>query len=167
MKVFEINVVGCCMSKNCIFNEKKDCTDCGECEVCELNSNKKCDNCGKCLELEGFDVKAIKIDEVFENAGTGKLDDDIYNMDKIEEPIAEEENIENNDEEALKIKNYEAFLVEEEEAKLNKDKYIPENNEVWEFIDDIDGAKELLEDEEDNSEFLQEEFPGLIRLKKI
>ena len=66
-----------------------------------------------------------------------------------------------------KIETYEAFLAEEEKAKLNKDKYIPENNEVWEFIDDIDGAKELLEDEEDNSEFLQEEFPGLIRLKKV
>ena len=167
MLVYEINVAGCCMSKNCIFNDKKNCNDCGECEVCELNSNKKCDNCGKCLELEGFDVKAIKIDEVFENAGTGKLDDDIYNIDKIDEPATEEEHLANKDEEAIKIENYEAFLAEEKLAELNKDKYIPENNEVWEFIDDIDGAKELLEDEEDNSEFLQEEFPGLIRLKKV
>ncbi|MBU3160632.1 hypothetical protein KPL37_12835 [Clostridium frigoris] len=161
------------MSKNCIFNNKKICNDCGDCEVCELNSNKKCDNCGKCLELEGFDVKAIKIDEVFENAGTGKLDDDIYNVDKIDEPALEEGTIDNKveetskDEEASKIKAYEAFLAEEKQEKLNKDKYIPENNEVWEFIDDIDGAKELLEDEEDNSEFLKEEFPGLIRLKKV
>jgi len=155
------------MSKNCIFNNKKICNDCGDCEVCELNSNKKCDNCGKCLELEGFDVKAIKIDEVFEDAGTGKLDDDIYNMDKIDDSAIEEENLNNKDEVASEIETYEAFLAEEEKEKLNKDKYIPENNEVWEFIDDIDGAKELLEDEEDNSEFLQEEFPGLIRLKKV
>ncbi len=167
MKVFEINVVGCCMSKNCIFNNKKICTDCGECEVCELNSNKKCDNCGKCLELEGYDVKAIKIDEVFEDAGTGKLDDDIYNTDVIGEPVADEDNTGNKNDEIAKNYDYDSFLAEEELSKLNKDKYIPENNEVWEFIEDIDGAKELLEDEEDNSEFLQEKFPGLIRLKKI
>ena len=50
---------------------------------------------------------------------------------------------------------------------LNKDGFIPENNEVWEFIDDIEGVSELLENEEENSELLQEEFPGLITLKKI
>ena len=167
MKVLEINVVGCCMSKNCIFNNKKICNDCGECEVCELNSNKKCDNCGKCLELEGFDVKAIKIDEVFEDAGTEKLDDDIYNRSEIEVLDVEEDNTENKNEEMEKIEDYESFLAEEELSKLNKDDYIPQNNEVWEFIDDIDGVKELLEDEEDNSELLQEEFPGLIRLKNM
>jgi len=155
------------MSKNCIFNNKKICNDCGECEVCELNSNKKCDNCGKCLELEGFDVKAIKIDEVFEDAGTEKLDDDIYNRSEIEVLDVEEDNTENKNEEMEKIEDYESFLAEEELSKLNKDDYIPQNNEVWEFIDDIDGVKELLEDEEDNSELLQEEFPGLIRLKNM
>ncbi|MCB2292133.1 hypothetical protein LGK95_01085 [Clostridium algoriphilum] len=155
------------MSKNCIFNNKKICNDCGECEVCELNSNKKCDNCGKCLELEGFDVKAIKIDEVFEDAGTEKLQDDIYKTDEIDENDAEEDNTENKNDEVAKIEDYESFLAEEELEKLNKDDYIAQNNEVWEFIEDIDGVKALLEDEEDNSEFLKEEFPGLIRLKNM
>jgi len=83
------------MSKDCIFNNKKICNDCGECDVCELNSNKKCNNCGKCLELEGYDVKAIKIDEVFEDEVTEKLEENIYNNSEIDANDALEDNTEN------------------------------------------------------------------------
>lgn len=153
------------MSKNCIFNEKRICSNCGECEICELNSNKKCNNCGKCLELEGYDVKAIKIDEVFEDESLEELEDNL--KDKNEIDLSEEDNIENEIDELSTFEEGDSLLAEEEYSKLNKDDYIPENNEVWEYIDDIDGAKELLENEEDNSELLYEEFPGLIRLKKM
>ena len=153
------------MSKNCIFNEKRICSNCGECEICELNSNKKCNNCGKCLELEGYDVKAIKIDEVFEDESLEELEDNL--KDKNEIDLSEEDNIENEIEELSIFEEGDSLLAEEEILRLNEDDFIPENNEVWEFIDDIDGAKELLENEEDNSELLYEEFPGLIRLKKM
>jgi len=163
------------MSKNCIFNDRKICDNCGECEVCELNSNKKCNNCGKCLELEGYDVKAIKIDEVFE---AEELKDDFYDKTKIDLYEAEENNGENkieeltnsnelpNSEEAIKFEDYDSLLADKEQSNLDKEEFIPENNEVWEYIDDIDGVKDLLENEEDNSELLHEEFPGLITLKK-
>jgi hypothetical protein len=161
-----INGAGCCMSKNCIFNIKKICDSCGECEICELNSNKKCNNCGKCLELEGYDIKAIKIDEVFEH-------EEIEETEEIEEAedtfLDSDETLESEVEdtdkidEISKLTDYDSFLAEEELLKLNKDEYIPENNERWEYIDDVDGVTELLED--DNSELLQEEFPGLIILK--
>ena len=55
------------MEKLCILDSKKVCSDCGECYICDLNINKKCNNCGKCLELEGYDTKAIKIDEIANN----------------------------------------------------------------------------------------------------
>jgi hypothetical protein len=55
------------MEKLCVFDLKKICSNCGECDICDLNSNKKCNNCGKCLELEGYDTKAIKIDEIANN----------------------------------------------------------------------------------------------------
>jgi len=54
------------MNKLCVFDKAKICDDCGECDICDLNPKKKCDNCGKCLELEGYDMKAINIDEIFE-----------------------------------------------------------------------------------------------------
>lgn len=53
--------------KYCIFDSKKICDDCGECYICDLDPKKKCNNCGKCLELEGYDVKAIKLDEIIED----------------------------------------------------------------------------------------------------
>ncbi len=164
MKVFEINRSGCCMTKNCIFNNKKICNSCGECEVCELNSNKKCNNCGKCLEMEGYDVKAIKIDEVFEDNEIEEVEENLYDSSEIN--LSEEVDNDENDE-LPKLEDYDSVVASDEFSKLHKDDFIPENNEVWEFIDDIDGAKELLENEDDNSGLLQEEFPGLIRLKKI
>lgn len=165
------------MSKICIFNEKRVCVNCGECEICELNSNKKCNNCGECLELEGYDVKAIKIDEVFENKEMGKME---YNVnDKSEIDLTEdliklqsenegqdEVEVEEQIEELESLDEYDLLTAEDEFLKLNSDGFIPENNEVWEYIDDIDGARELLE-EDDNSGLLHEEFPGLIVLKKI
>ena len=165
MNVFEIKVVGCGMSKICIFNEKRVCSNCGECEVCELNSNKKCNNCGKCLELEGYDVKAIKIDEVFEDAAINVVADDIYIEDECD--LHEENKTEDDIDKSPKLKEYDLLLAEQELSNLDKDDFIPENNEVWEFIDDIEGVKDLMENEEENSELLEEEFPGLIRLKKI
>ena len=59
------------------------------------------------------------------------------------------------------------MLAQEALSNVDKDGFIPENNEVWELIEDIEGVSELLENEEENSELLQEEFPGLITLKKI
>ncbi|MEK6266134.1 MAG: hypothetical protein N2B06_15385 [Clostridium sp.] len=154
------------MSKNCIFNISKICDNCGECEICELNRSKKCDNCGKCLELEGYDVKAIKIDEVFEHEEIEEiLEEDIVDVE-VDEMEAVEDKLTDNDEidKKPKISDYDEFLAEEEILKQNKDEYIPENNETWEYIDDIDGVSELLENDEDTSELLKEKFPGLIIL---
>jgi len=67
--------------KYCIFDEKKVCNDCGECNVCEYNRDKICDKCGKCLEIEGYDVKAVKIDEVFEK----NKEDEIPYIDALDD----------------------------------------------------------------------------------
>ena len=55
------------MNKICIFNDKKQCDDCNECNICDLDRTKICNDCGKCLELEGHDLKEVKIDEVIED----------------------------------------------------------------------------------------------------
>ncbi len=41
----------------------------------------------------------------------------------------------------------------------------PEDETPWEFIEDIPGLSELLEDE-DSGDLIIEEYPGLYRLKK-
>lgn len=114
--------------KNCIFDKTKSCNDCGECYTCDLNSGKKCNNCGKCLELEGYDLKAVKIDEIF---------------------------YDNNE-----LSQYE----EMEKIHRESNKILDEDNELWDYIDDIREIKTLID--EDKLQ-LYEEFPGLINLNKI
>lgn len=116
------------MNKMCIFDKSKICDDCGECYICDLDSNKKCNNCGKCLELEGYDVRAIKIDEIFEN------NEELGEFEKLND------------------------LHDDSNNKLNEDE------EFWDYIDDIKEVKDLLEDEANVD--LYEEFPGLISLRK-
>jgi hypothetical protein len=55
------------LNKLCVFNKAVNCSECGVCYICDLNANKRCNNCGKCLELEGYDIKAIEIDDIFES----------------------------------------------------------------------------------------------------
>lgn len=132
----------------CIFQNTKSCNNCGECDVCELNKNKTCDNCGKCLQLEGYDVKAIKIDEVFE-----KQEDSQANVSINIEDFSDFDNdFEDDDSLEECVDDY----IEEE--------YIDALDEVnnWQYIDDIDELKDLLEDSDSLKDLGLEKYPGLI-----
>lgn len=124
------------MKKNCIFDNNIFCSNCGECNKCDLDSNKACNNCGKCLLMEGFDARAINIDEI--------MDDDAAILD-------ESECLEENNE-----RDIDFF------AELNKD--LVEADVKVEYIDDIDGLSEVLE--EDNNNYLKEIFPGVMVINK-
>ncbi|ADK15162.1 MULTISPECIES: hypothetical protein [Clostridium] len=129
----------------CIFDEKKSCNNCGECEVCDLDSNKKCDNCGKCLEMEGYDMKAIKIDQIID--------------DKEEVKEYQEEDLEN----STKNNNDSHSQLNDDE---NSQSDLKDDKINVQFIDDIDGLKEILEDREKYKDITHEDYPGLIRIKK-
>ncbi|OFI07754.1 hypothetical protein CLOACE_01020 [Clostridium acetireducens DSM 10703] len=122
-------------NKLCIFNSNKVCNNCGDCIKCDLDKNKTCNNCGKCLELEGYDLKAIKINEIIEDSEDyTELDIPKDDLDYSQEYLLEED-------------------LKEEDIKI-------------EYIDDITGLKEVLEDEDLFKKVAIEQFPGLIRLKK-
>lgn len=128
----------------CIFDKKKPCNNCGKCEVCDLDPNKKCDNCGKCLEMEGYDMKAVKIDQIIDNENEAR---------EYEEEISESEN---------NVNDFHYQLNDEKNVQENlKDDEINE-----EFIDDVDGLREVLEDREKYKNIAYEDYPGLIRIKK-
>lgn len=136
------------MSKNCIFNENKACNDCRECELCELDRKKVCNNCGKCLELEGYDVRAIKIDEVFENKDDEKETMDIDLGDFSDFDLEEEDVLE------------EPYDLEKE-AREYVDVF--DNEENLSYIDDVEELKELLDE---GKELGDEICPGLITYNK-
>jgi hypothetical protein len=132
--------------KICIFNETKNCNNCGECDLCEYNREKTCDNCSKCLQLEGYDVKAIKIDEVFDkpdsNPNVNVNIEDFSEFDVTDEDEFSEDTLED-------------YSNEEYIDALDD-----ENN--WEYIDDLEGVKDLLEDGDTLNELGFEKYPGLI-----
>lgn len=142
----------------CIFDDTKKCNDCGQCDICDLNSNKKCNNCGKCLEMEGIDTKAIKIASVIEDENDGvilqSLDySDINNDLELDGDIDKDEDI---------IEKGSDDFREE----INEDDF-SYNDEDLEYIDDVDGLKDILDDEEKLREVTEEVFPGFYRVRKI
>ncbi|MFL0196376.1 hypothetical protein ACJDU8_12540 [Clostridium sp. WILCCON 0269] len=125
----------------CIFNEKKLCNNCNECYKCDLNPNKKCNNCGECLEVEGYDTKAIQIDTIIED------EDDLKDYER---------------------ENPEVILSDDDTHMKNDENNSeqPEQEVCIEFIDDVDGLREILEDKNKFEKMACEEYPGLIRIIK-
>lgn len=135
------------MEKICVLNSNKVCNDCGECDKCDLNPEKICNNCGKCLNIDGFDTRSIRIDDVIE---------DETEIKKYEEELNEE-----NTEETNPV-NENEFLNDYDDDYVNTD-----DKEVdLELIDDIDGLNEILEDEEKRKKYTEETYPGMFVIKK-
>ncbi|WP_234120751.1 hypothetical protein [Clostridium hydrogenum] len=135
------------MEKICVLNSNKVCDDCGECDKCDLNPEKICNNCGKCLNIDGFDTRSIRIDDVIE---------DETEIKKYEEELDEEETEETN------LVNENELLNDYDDDYVNTD-----DKEVdLELIDDIDGLNEILEDEEKRTKYTEETYPGMFVIKK-
>lgn len=125
----------------CVLDKNKLCDDCGECDICDLNPDKKCDNCGKCLEMKDYDMKAVKVDDIIDD------EDEFRTYEK--------------DEEEYCLNDFHSHLADGKGNDSNSE----EDSNV-EFIDDIDGLKEALENEEIFKKVAYEEYPGLIRIQK-
>lgn len=140
--------------KQCIFDDNKPCTNCGDCDVCIFDKNKICSNCGKCLELEGYDVKAIKIDEVFENNNKNakSISLDLENFSDFD--LLEDEDFEEDLEKSLELENDDMPYID-----------VMDNEENWTYLDDVEGINELIEDNDGTNELI-EKFPGLYVYKK-
>lgn len=117
-------------------------------DKCILYVNKPCTDCGEC---DKCDLDANKI---CDNCGEC-LKEDKYDVKSVEvdEIVDEEDDIESLEFEPENQGN------PQEDDDLEGD--IP-----MEFIDDIDGLRDILEDENKSKQYTYEEFPGLIRIKK-
>lgn len=124
------------MEKQCIFHINKNCDGCNECDVCDLDQNKICDSCGDCLEITNNDYKKVIVDDIYES------------KDFEEEDFSKK----------AELRDYRIF---------NEDyKYLDTGDDEdlnVEFIEDIEGLSELLEDTENT--VLEEISPGLFVLK--
>lgn len=124
--------------KNCIFDDNKICDNCGDCSTCDLDQSKVCDNCGKCLGGEqDYTSKAVEIDEIVEEDNVDDLELD-SDMVESEDTISDAEKYDEDFEEELEV----------------------------EFIDDVEGLRELLDNKVYVEKYTEEEFPGFIKFKK-
>ncbi|MFL0249816.1 hypothetical protein ACJDT4_05230 [Clostridium neuense] len=138
------------MKKNCVLDLNKICNNCGECDKCDLDPNKICNNCGKCLNIDGFDTRSIRIDDVIE---------DETEIKKIQEEL-EEEKTNSADYDEI---NQTELLNDYDDDYVDTDK----KEEIdFELIDDIDGLNEILEDEEKRKKYIEETYPGMFSIKK-
>lgn len=128
--------------KKCIFDNLKTCNDCNDCMVCEYDEKKTCDNCGKCLGIDGLDIRGVKIEELATNLDESK----VFEEDLLDDEFSAD----------IEVSNLES---------INDPIYRENEEDMWEFIDDIKDLSSLI-DEEKNSG-VEETFPGLISLKKI
>ncbi|PJI10152.1 MULTISPECIES: hypothetical protein [Clostridium] len=127
------------MKKMCVLDENKVCDNCGECDRCDLNPEKICDNCGKCLNPNNANTRSILVDNVIP-------DDDNINEAK------------DSDDSNEILHDYDDDYVKDE----NDDYDEPEID----FINDVDGLNEILNDEEKRKKFINEAFPGFLTLRK-
>lgn len=120
---------------------------------CILNSNKICDNCGEC---DKCDLDSSKI---CDNCGRCmEMENSDARAVKIDEIIDDLDDFKDYDDE---------ITNPDSEEELTGDISDDTSNEVWEYIDDIDGLRDILEDEDKYSKYIEEEFPGFIKLKKL
>ncbi|WP_138205816.1 hypothetical protein [Haloimpatiens lingqiaonensis] len=131
------------MVKKCIFNKNKDCNDCGECYICELDSKKVCNNCGKCMEREGFDLREIKIDEVLD------MPDEITDYEDLDEDFQRDDR-----------------YLDLQDIKQDETSEGSQEEVEFEYIEDHEEIKEILENENEFNKMADEVFPGFIRIAR-
>ncbi|WP_315114813.1 hypothetical protein [uncultured Clostridium sp.] len=120
-------------------------------KCCIFNNANQCDECGECY--------ACDLDSNKKCNSCGKCLDESKDMRSVKIDEIIEEDLEDGleDEFINSDYNYEAKRIDDEHM---------EDLEEIEFIDDVDGLNEILEDEIKREEYTYEEFPGLIRIKR-
>lgn len=127
-------------------------------DYCDIYENKICDNCGKCLEMEGIDIRAIKIEDIAKTVDENKvLEEEYLNSLKSNED-ADKEDVKL-DHDALLKKAYEKFQKEHEDIDLGDVEY-------EDAFDHIDYHEEFNLDDSNIEDLTEEVFPGVRKLKK-
>lgn len=125
-------------------------------DYCDIYKKKICDNCGKCLEMDGVDIKAIKIEDIAKTVEENKLLEDAYKNELESEEEIEEEFNENPLEDYDKLKDaYREFAQEHDLGE--------EYEDAFEHIDY--STEESLFEDGNLEDMTEEVFPGVRRLK--
>ena len=59
-------------------------------DYCDIYENKICDNCGKCLEMDGVDVRAIKIEDIAKTQEENEILEEEF-LEEIKSTLSQED----------------------------------------------------------------------------
>lgn len=127
-------------------------------DYCDIYENKICDNCGKCLEMDGVDIKAIKIEDIAKTKEENEVLEEEF-LNDIKSSLNEDE-LDEIREEKLDLKDiYSKFGY-----NLNSSSLVEEYEDAFDHIEYLDDVS-LLENG-DIDELTEEIYPGVRKLKK-
>ena len=132
-------------------------------DYCDIYENKICDNCGKCLEMDGVDVRAIKIEDIAKTQEENEILEEEF-LEEIKYTLSQE------DLEEIKAQNLnlmDIYKKFKEEVNFSEDYYInDESTEYEDAFDHIEYLDNVSLNEEDIDELTEEIYPGVRKLKK-
>lgn len=132
-------------------------------DYCDIYENKICDNCGKCLEMDGVDVRAIKIEDIAKTQEENEILEEEF-LEEIKFTLSQE------DLEEIKAQNLnlmDIYKKFKEEVNFSEDDYInDESTEYEDAFDHIEYLDNVSLNEEDIDELTEEIYPGVRKLKK-
>ena len=132
-------------------------------DYCDIYENKICDNCGKCLEMDGVDVRAIKIEDIAKTQEENEILEEEF-LEEIKSTLIQE------DLEEIKAQNLnlmDIYKKFKEEVNFSEDDYInDESTEYEDAFDHIEYLDNVSLNEEDIDELTEEIYPGVRKLKK-
>ena len=132
-------------------------------DYCDIYENKICDNCGKCLEMDGVDVRAIKIEDIAKTQEENEILEEEF-LEEIKSTLSQE------DLEEIKAQNLnlmDIYKKFKEEVNFSEDDYInDESTEYEDAFDHIEYLDNVSLNEEDIDELTEEIYPGVRKLKK-
>jgi L-fucose isomerase-like protein len=127
-------------------------------DYCDIYKKKICDNCGKCLEMNGVDIKAIKIEDIAKTVEENKILEEEYKND-----------LELKDDEELTEDADETSFDDYDKLKNAYKEFAKENNLGEEYEDAFDhidySVEESLFEDGNLEEMTEEIFPGVRILK--
>ena len=125
--------------------------DCDNCAICTCEDGKICENCSKCLGIDGYEARAIKIDEVLDKDENSNFKFDLGDFSDFD---VEDDSVDFDED---------TDFTSEIEDELPYIDAMEDGN--WEYLEDIEGMEEILH-ENNSSNVLIEQFPGLYVINK-
>lgn len=129
-------------------------------DLCDLYEGKICNSCGDCLGLNNLDTRAVKVSSIIEDEDNAKIIENASG-ELIDSVLEEDDDFE--DDLDLDMEIDDSYTNEDLEKEYVESLI---DGVDMEYIDDIEGLNDILEDELKKGSYMEEVFPGFFTIKK-